>query len=90
MTQPEQNPNLIVEFVVPHYFASLFAAQYPDEHGGLGGVVTFRNEEDRNEDIIGDINVRENAAGDWLIEVSDDRGILLGTHIENVVRIVVL
>jgi hypothetical protein len=85
-------PNLIVEFVVPHYFGSLLMEQYPDEHGGLGGVVYFRNEEDRVEQAIGDITTRQNAAGEWLIEVrnGDDNHIVIGTHLENVERIVVL
>lgn len=85
-------PNLIVEFIVPHYFASLFADQYPDEHGGLGGIVYFRNEEDREETATGDITVRQNSIGEWLIEVrnGDDNHVVIGTHIENVLRIVVL
>lgn len=85
-------PNLIVEFIVPHYFASLFASQYPDEHGGFGAQVFFRNEEDAVEQAIGDVSFFENDADthDWMIRVEFPDGGEMRTFIENVERIVVL
>lgn len=84
-------PNLIVEFVVPHYFASLFAPQYPDEHGGFGAQVFFRNEDDSDEVAIGDVTFIENADGQWLIDVAAPEGYtIVRTFIENIERIVVL
>lgn len=83
-------PNLIVEFVVPHYFASLFAAQYPDEHGGFGAQVIFRNEDDHQEIAIGDVSFIENADGQWLINVELADGGTIRTFIDNVERIVVV
>lgn len=90
-TGPEPK-NLIVEFIVPHYFASLFADHYPDEHGGFGAQVFFRNEEDSVESAIGDVSFFENDAPthDWMIRVEYPDGGELRTFIENVERIVVV
>ncbi len=87
-----QPPNLIVEFVVPHYFASLFASQYPDEHGGFGAQVIFRDEDGHQEMAIGDVSFFENDADthDWMIQVEYPDGGEICTFIENVERIVVL
>jgi len=83
-TPPE---NLIVEFVVPHYFPSLFAAQYPDEHGGIGAQV-FLHEYG---EYVGDVTFIENDDGEWIINVEDpEQNVIMRTHIENVSRIVVL
>jgi hypothetical protein len=60
------------------------------EHGGFGGVVTFRSD-DGPKEVIGDISFIENAHGDWLINVVDNYGnVIVRTFIENVERIVVL
>ncbi len=82
----------IVEFIVPHYFAGLFASQYPDEHGGFGAQVFFRNEENHVEQVIGDVSFFENRADppDWMIRVEYPDGGEMRTFIENVERIVVL
>ncbi len=93
MTSDPHPENLIVEFVIPHYFASLFATHYPDEHGGFGAQVFFRDTHDHPISVIGDVAFIENADGQWLIDVEYEGDVYpasLRTFVENVERIVVM
>lgn len=91
-----KSDNLLVEFVVPHYFASLFACQYPDEHGGFGATVTFRNMEDGGvleREVVGDVHFEEDDEkhGVWRIVVimSDGLDTVIVRPVEDVERIVI-